>query len=74
VYLVCLAFPPVARRPALFAGILLGFATSVFDRFTFNLVNAKAGFLVALFGIPGLTVVPLVLFLFYKARTERPAT
>jgi hypothetical protein len=69
---ICFVFPPSARGRQMFSvGALMGIATSVLDRFGFNWVNARAGFLGALFGIPMLSGGILVAHFVYKSRKLR---
>jgi hypothetical protein len=69
-----LRFQPVAGE-TFSVGALTGLATSVLDRFWWDRVNNRLGFLVALFGIPMLSGgIVILLFRYIDTRRARSAT
>ncbi len=58
---ICFVMVPKRRWEPYFAGALIGLATSVLDQYSFNWINVHAGFLVALFAIPLIAGIVVIL-------------
>ena len=58
---ICFVMVPRRRWEPFFAGALIGLTTSALDQYAFNWINLHAGFLAALFAIPLIAGIVVIL-------------
>lgn len=67
---ICVVMVPKRRREPVLSAALIGLGTSVLDQYSLNWINVHAGFLAALFSIPLIAGIVVILPLHSIIRTR----